>query len=71
MPRRRCRRNKAEGGLPQPAKPEGRVKETGENTQRATSKLPPQAVLDALPEQVRISVVEAASFSGPLPPPSM
>lgn len=33
--------------------------------------LPSQAVLDALPESVRTAVVEAASFSGPIPPPSM
>ena len=56
MPRRR-RRHKAEGGLPQPAKLEGDAKKTDENAELATSKLPPKAVLDALPEQVRISVV--------------
>ena len=75
MPRPR-RRAKAEGGkaakgLPQPAKSEADGNEAGENGERTDSKLPPKAVLDALPEQVRISVVEAASFSGPLPPPSM
>ena len=33
--------------------------------------LPSQEVLNSLPDDVRISVVEAASFIGPLPPPSM
>ena len=33
--------------------------------------LPPKEVLDALPEYVRRSVVEAASFAGPIPPPTM
>ena len=33
--------------------------------------LPSQEVLNSLPDDVRISVVEAASFVGPLPPPSM
>lgn len=33
--------------------------------------LPPKEVLERLPESVRISVSEAAAFSGPLPPPSM
>lgn len=31
----------------------------------------PQAVLDALPNDIRTSVIQAASFSGPLPPPGM
>ncbi len=48
MPRRRRGRNKAEGGLPQPAKSEGRVKETDDNAERVASKVPPKAVLDAL-----------------------
>lgn len=34
-------------------------------------KLPSKEVLERLPESVRISVSEAAAFSGPLPPPSM
>ena len=33
--------------------------------------LPPKEILDKLPENVRISIIEAASFSGPLPPPTM
>lgn len=33
--------------------------------------LPSKEVLNSLPDDVRISVVEAASFVGPLPPPSM
>ena len=33
--------------------------------------LPPKEVLDKLPEHVRVAAVEAASFSGPLPPPSI
>ena len=70
MPRRR-RRRKADAGLPQPVRPEDQAKEAEENAERATSRLPPKAVLDALPEQVRTAVVEAASFSVPLPPPSM
>ena len=37
----------------------------------ATSHLPPKEILDKLPENVRVSIVEAALFSGPLPPPSM
>ena len=56
MPRRRGRR-KAEGGVsgvPQPAKSED-AKETDESSERATPRLPPKAVLDALPEQVRTS----------------
>lgn len=70
MPRRK-RRDKAERGVRQPGTSETHVNEAGENEDRANSRLPPKAVLDALPEQVRSSVVEAASFSGPLPPPSM
>ena len=35
------------------------------------SNLPPKEVLDSLPENVRIALIESASFSGPLPPPSM
>ena len=31
----------------------------------------PKEVLDNLPEKVRLSVMQAAAFSGPLPPPSM
>ena len=31
----------------------------------------PQAVLDALPDDIRTSVIQAASFSGPLPPSAM
>lgn len=31
----------------------------------------PKEVLDNLPEEVRLSVLQAAAFSGPLPPPSM
>lgn len=31
----------------------------------------PKEVLDHLPEEVRLSVLQAAAFSGPLPPPSM
>ena len=37
----------------------------------AAHPLPPKEILDKLPENVRTSIVEAASFSGPLPPPSM
>ena len=33
--------------------------------------LPPPEVLEALPEHVRLAVIESASFSGPLPPPTM
>ena len=35
-----------------------------------TSKLPKE-VFERLPEEVRVSVMEAATFSGPLPPPSL
>lgn len=52
-------------------KPAGGGEPADEGAEKAVSKLPPKAVLDALPERVRISVVEAASFSGPLPPPTM
>ena len=69
MPKLR-RRRRAEEGLPQRAKPEGQA-EADENAERTSLKLPPKAVLDALPEPIRHSVIEAASFSGPLPPPSM
>ena len=69
MPKRR-RRRRAEEGLPQPAKPEGEA-EVDESAEQPSSKFPPKAVLDALPEPVRHSVIEAASFSSPLPPPSM
>ena len=31
----------------------------------------PKQVLDSLPENIRSSVIQHASFSGPLPPPSM
>ena len=31
----------------------------------------PQAILDALPDDIRTSVIQAALFSGPLPPPGM
>lgn len=37
----------------------------------AANKLPPKEVLDKLPDNVRIALIESASFSGPLPPPSM
>ena len=43
----------------------------GEESPKPPSNLPPKEVLDKLPEHVRIAVVEAASFSGPLPPPTM
>lgn len=33
--------------------------------------IPPIEVLEKLPEDVRTAVIEAASFVGPLPPPSM
>ena len=60
MPSKRLARNPA------------RNKETrGEEAPSPASNLPPKAVLDALPEHVRVAVVEAASFSGPLPPPAM
>lgn len=66
-----CKHRQAECGLPPPAESKDGLNGTDENAESTNSKLPPKAVLDALPEQVRISVVEAASFSGPLPPPSM
>ena len=31
----------------------------------------PTEILESLPEDARISIVKAASLSGPLPPPSM
>ena len=42
-----------------------------EESPNPVSNLPPKAVLDSLPEHVRVAVVEAASSSGPLPPPAM
>ena len=55
-----------------PSKRLARNKETrDEEAPNPASNLPPKAVLDALPEHVRVAVVEAASFSGPLPPPAM
>ena len=62
---KRKHRRKAEEGVPQPAKSEDQVKKTDENAERGTSILLMPAVLDALPEQVRISVVEAASLFRP------
>lgn len=38
---------------------------------KASGPLVPKEVLDRLPAEVRVSVAEAAAFSGPLPPPSM
>lgn len=38
---------------------------------RSTSNLPPTTALDKLSPELRTAVVEAASFAGPLPPPSM
>lgn len=35
------------------------------------SNLPPESVLRELPEDLRNSVIESASFSGPIPPPAM
>ena len=46
-------------------------KEQGEESPSPASNLPPKEILDNLPEHVRVSIVEAASFSGPLPPPTM
>ena len=40
-------------------------------TQDDTLRLPPPEVLGSLPEKQRELIVEAAAFSGPLPPPSM
>ena len=37
----------------------------------SSANLPSPDVLENLPENVRTSVVQAAAFSGPLPPPSM
>ena len=42
----------------------------GERPNPAPEPLPDE-VLDKLPERVRVAAVEAASFSGPLPPPTM
>ena len=71
MPRRRRRQRKADAAPPEgvlegatEAKPESAPATQGGN-------LPSQEVLDSLPAQVRTAVLEAASFSGPLPPPSM
>lgn len=54
------------------------VEEPGKELPARAPDPPPQEVLDKLkealdklPEHVRVSVVEAASFSGPLPPPTM
>ena len=38
---------------------------------KAVSPIIPKEVLDRIPEEYRGSVVEAAAFQGPLPPPSM
>lgn len=40
-------------------------------TQAKEIRLPPPEVLERLPEKQRELIVEAAVFSGPLPPPSM
>lgn len=47
-----------------------RLPQQAKRQESAASDLPPD-VLDKLPENVRISILEAAKFSGPLPPPSM
>lgn len=54
------------------------VEEPGKEFPARAPDPPPQEVLDKLkealdklPEHVRVSVLEAASFSGPLPPPTM
>ena len=37
----------------------------------AGSNLPPESILQKLPEDLRNSIIESASFSGPIPPPAM
>ena len=41
------------------------------SSQANVLRLPPPEVLESLPEKQRELIVEAAAFSGPLPPPSM
>ena len=59
MQTKRRKRSRPDANLPE------------EKTAASAPNLPSKAVLDALPEAVRTAVVEAASFSGPIPPPSM
>lgn len=67
MPRKCRRQGQAESASPERDETAGGE----EKPHQPAANLPPKAVLDALPEHARASVVEAASFSGPLPPPSM
>ena len=71
MPRRRRRQRKADAAPPEGV-PEGATEAKPESAPATQGgNLPSQEVLDSLPAQVRTAVLEAASFSGPLPPPSM
>ena len=47
------------------------LKDPSAPTAVSGSNLPPEAVLRELPEDLRNSVIEFASFSGPIPPPAM
>lgn len=55
------------GTKPQPP----RRQDSSKPSAVSTANLPSPETLEHLPENVRTSVVEAAVFSGPLPPPSM
>ena len=67
MPRRRRGQRKADSA---PSDEDAAEAKPESAPATAAGNLPPQAVLDSLPAHVRTSVLEAASFSGPLPPPS-
>ena len=51
--------------------PQPRRQDSSKPSAVPTANLPSPEILEHLPENVRTSVVEAAVFSGPLPPPSM
>lgn len=51
---------------------QGRQRGEGASGQgNALSPIIPKEVFDRLPEEIRVSVAEAAAFSGPIPPPTM
>ena len=51
--------------------PRPRPAQVDADRETALSATIPREVLEELPENVRTSVLEAAAFTGPLPPPSM
>jgi len=56
---------------PKHSKPQKQSNQAQQAVAQKSLDIPSQEILDKLPESVRVSVIEAAAFSGPLPPPSM